>query len=319
MINIKVTTCAPAWPWARQLPGGGADWGPFRFHIDTDIEECDAWFVFESLPRLQKTVCPENRTVFITGEPDSIGHYRKDFLRQFAIVVSGRDDIDHPRQLRHQQAHPWFIEKSFDELVQMPVPTKTRNLCVITSDKGFTEGHKKRLEFTSQLKDALGDKVDVYGRGFRDFDSKWDLLSQYRYAVVIENFAGRDFLTEKLPDAWLAYAMPFFHGCTNLDNYFASDAYVRIDIDTATKSIETIARLGADSHAYEERADAIVRARTHYLYHQQFFANLMSLSKTLMCEPALQRVEKLLLPNEPVEVPWLAALRNKYPKFFRNL
>lgn len=316
MIDIKVTTCAPAWPWARQLPGGGPDWGPFRFHIDTDIEECDAWFVFESLPGPQKTVCPANRTVFITGEPDSIGHYRKDFLRQFACVVSGRSDIDHPRQLRIQQAHPWFIEKSFDELVQMPVPAKTRNLCVITSDKGFTEGHKKRLEFTSQLKEALGDKVDVYGRGFRDFDSKWDLLSQYRYAVVIENFAGRDFLTEKLPDAWLAYAMPFFHGCTNLDNYFADDAYVRIDIGAVAQSVETISRLSADNRAYIQRINAIVRARVHYLNHQQFFANLMSLSKSLLCVPALQRVEQLLLPNGQVEVPWLATLRDKYPKFF---
>lgn len=300
MINIKVTTCAPAWPWARQLPGGGADWGPFRFHIDTDIEECDAWFVFESLPGPQKTVCPENRTVFITGEPDSIGHYRKDFLRQFACVVSGRSDIDHPRQLRIQQAHPWFIEKSFDELVQMPVPMKTRNLCVITSDKGFTEGHKKRLEFTAQLKDALGDKVDVYGRGFRDFDSKWDLLSQYRYAVVIENFAGRDFLTEKLPDAWLAYAMPFYHGCTNLDNYFASDAYVRIDIGAVTASIETIARLSADEDLYNRQFDSMCRARSYYLNHQQFFSNLMAISLSMLRQNAADKAEVELFPNGSV-------------------
>lgn len=319
MIDIKVTTCAPNWPWARQLPGGGPDWGPFRFHIDTDIEQCDAWFVFESLPAAQKAQCPPDRTVFITGEPDSIGGYQPDFLRQFSHVVSGRNDIVHPRQWRLQQAHPWFIEKSFDELVGMPTPEKTRNLCVITSDKAFTEGHQKRLEFTAKLKDALGDRIDVYGRGFNDFDSKWALLSPYRYAVVIENFAGDDFLTEKLPDAWLAHCLPFFHGCPNLDRYFPRDGYIAIDINAPVQSIETIARLSIDSRAYDECAHAIARARTHYLHHQQFFANLMSLSKALLCVPALQRVEKLLLPNGQVEVPRFAALRNKYPKLFGGL
>lgn len=300
MINIKLTTCAPNWPWARQLPGGGTDWGPFRFHIDTDIDECDAWFVFESLPSPQKATCPANRTVFITGEPDSIGNYEPAFLRQFARVVSGRNDIEHPGLIRLQQAHPWFIEKSYDELVAMSVPEKTRNLCVITSDKDFTEGHKKRLEFTAQLKDALGDKVDVYGRGFNDFDSKWELLSPYRYAVVIENFAGDDFLTEKLPDAWLAHCLPFFHGCPNLGRYFPADGYVAIDVDAPEQSIATIARLSANNMAYEEHSSAMARSRSHYLDHQQFFANLSFLARSLILAGESRKQSLLLLPNGQV-------------------
>ena len=316
MINIKLTTCAPNWPWARQLPGGGTDWGPFRFHIDTDIDECDAWFVFESLPGPQKATCPADRTVFITGEPDSIGNYQPAFLRQFARVVSGRNDIEHPGLIRLQQAHPWFIEKSYDELVAMSAPEKTRNLCIITSDKDFTEGHKKRLEFTARLKDALGDKVAVYGRGFNGFDSKWELLSPYRYAVVIENFAGDDFLTEKLPDAWLAHCLPFFHGCPNLGRYFPADGYVAIDIDKPEQSIAMIARLSADSRAYYQHLDAIVDARTYYLEHQQFFSNLMTLTAEMMRSRANTPVTQLVLPNGQVVEPapktwcgWLKGLR----------
>lgn len=300
MIDIKVTTCAPNWPWARQLPGGGPDWGPFRFHIDTDIDVCDAWFVFESLPGPQTTICPPHRTVFITGEPDSIGGYQPAFLRQFSHVVSGRNDIVHPSQLRVQQAHPWFIEKSYDELIHMPPPEKTRNLCVITSDKGFTEGHQQRLAFTAQLKQALGDKVDVYGRGFKEFDSKWELLSAYRYAVVIENFASDDFLTEKLPDAWLAYCLPFFHGCTNLDRYFPRDGYISVDVNAPVQSIETIARLSADCRAYVKHLDAISRARAYYLDHQQFFANISLLMRTQLLQGTSVKQRTLLLPNGQV-------------------
>ena len=167
MINVKLSTCAPLWPWLRQLPGGQAEWGPFRFHIDSAIKECDAWVVFESLDKTETVECPPERVLFIAGEPDSIGSYQASFLNQFYTVVSGRRDITHPRQLRMQQGHPWFVEKSYDELLRLPPMTKTRDVCVITSDKAFTDGHKQRLAFVDSLKTALGERLDVYGRGIR--------------------------------------------------------------------------------------------------------------------------------------------------------
>ena len=106
MIEVKLSTCAPAWPWMRQFPGQLPTWGPFRFHIDSNISNCDAWVVFESLAAREQVKCPHERTIFVTGEPDSLGHYDAGFLSQFHTVVSGRRDIDHPRIFRMQQAHP---------------------------------------------------------------------------------------------------------------------------------------------------------------------------------------------------------------------
>src|SRR5207302_11137215 len=130
-------------------------------------------------------LCPPERTVLVTGEPDSIGRYHPSFLAQFRFVVTGRRDIHHPRILRMQQGQPWHVEKSFDELLAIEPMVKTRNICAISSDKAFTEGHKRRRAFIGALQGMLGDVVDVYGRGIRDFESKWDVLSMYRYAIVL--------------------------------------------------------------------------------------------------------------------------------------
>jgi hypothetical protein len=274
MINVKLTTCAPNWPWARQTPEQRLEWGPFRFHVDTDVAHCDAWVVFESLSRTEHTHCPPENVFFIAGEPDAIGAYQPAFLDQFEHVVSGRNDLLHRHQIRLQQGHPWFVEKSFDELTIMPPLHKTREISVISSDKAFTKGHRARLEFVRALQRRFGDRVDVWGRGLRDFDQKWDVLAPYRYAIVLENFAGDDFLTEKLPDALLAYCFPIYYGCTNVDRYLADDATLRIDIDNPEASLEAVAALIETPGEYERRLDGIARARQYYLHQLQFFANL---------------------------------------------
>lgn len=274
MIDVKLTTCAPTWPWARQTPGDSLQWGPFRFHVDTEVERCDAWVVFESLGQTENTFCPPENVFFIAGEPDTIGSYQPAFLDQFAHVVSGRNDLQHRHQIRLQQGHPWFVEKSFDELASMPPIPKRRDISVISSDKAFTEGHRARLDFVRALQQRFGDRVEVWGRGLRDFEQKWDVLAPYRFAIVLENFAGDDFLTEKLPDALLAYCFPIYYGCTNVDRYLPDEASLKIDIEDTEAALDAIGRLLANPEEYDRRLDGIARARQYYLHQLQFFANL---------------------------------------------
>src|SRR5690606_18569390 len=165
-------------------------------------------------------------TLFITGEPNSVGTYPESFLKQFAQVMSSRDDLIHPNIIRRQQGHPWFVEKSYDELIVMPPVIKQADICLITSDKTFTHGHRERLQFALELKARLGSQLDLWGRGIREFNSSWDILSRYRYAIVLENFITHDWLTEKLPDALLAWCVPLYAGCTNLNEYLRSNCYI---------------------------------------------------------------------------------------------
>ncbi len=295
MLDIKLTTCAPNWPWARQTPKGRLQWGPFRFHVDQPVERCDAWVVFESLSAPDETVCAPENVVFIAGEPDSVGSYRQAFLQQFSHVISGRSDLWHDGQIRFQQGHPWFVEKSFDELAAMQPFPKQRDICVISSDKAFTDGHRARLEFVDKLKASFGDRVDVWGRGIRDFDSKWDLLSPYRFAIVLENYAGPDWLTEKLPDALLAYCYPIYHGCSNLERYLPDNACLRIDMGDPEAALKDIEHLLNVPDAYENRLADIADARLYYLYSLQFFANISTRLQALMVDGPAERI--MLKPN----------------------
>jgi len=297
MINVKLSTCAPLWPWLRQLPGGKAEWGPFRFHIDCDVKDCDVWVVFESLEKTEIVDCPPERVIFIAGEPDSIGSYQPAFLEQFFYVISGRQDLVHPRQLRLQQGHPWFVEKTYDELLQLPPVAKTHDVCVISSNKAFTEGHQQRLAFVEVLKQILGDRLDVYGRGIRDFESKWEVLAPYRYAIVLENFSGDDFLTEKLPDAWLAYCYPLYFGCTNVGRYFKEGAWREVNLSKPEEAASTILGLINDPGNYEQYLPAISSARGHYLEHGQFFANLTSTLQSVLSSTSNKRQLITLHPN----------------------
>lgn len=270
---VRVDTCAPQWPWLRQTPKRSGRWGSFQFRTDDGLESCDAWAVFESLESRAGVFCPPDRTVFITGEPSDIGRYHPKFLAQFAYVISGRSDLTHPRQIRLQPAHPWFVERDFDELLAMPAPAKSRDICVLISDKAFTEGHRRRLEFLDRLRQAHP-SIDVFGRGIRPFDSKWDTLLPYRYTIVLENSDEPDFVTEKMPDAWLAFCYPIYAGSTNAERYTSSSSFTRIDLTDPETAISRIGSLLADKAGYANRLPAVAAARQSYLTRWQFFGNL---------------------------------------------
>lgn len=296
-MDIKLTTTAPDWPWLRQTPGGKGQWGPFNFMVDRPAESCDAWVVFESLQRPERTFCSPDRLVFVTGEPESIGRYHPGFLAQFKYVVTSRRDIRHPGVINLQQGHPWFVEKSYDDLLTMQPPEKSAGLCAILSDKNFTGGHRERLEFIRALKDGLGDLLDVYGRGIRDFDSKWDLLSRYRYTIALENCEVPDFLTEKLPDAWLAFCYPFYIGCTNTNRYFPIAGFTQLNLNDPRGGVATIRAVIQNETHYPNALDEIVRARDYYLRHQQFFANISTVLQYVLGRPCQDQREVVLRPN----------------------
>jgi FkbM family methyltransferase len=235
--------------------------------------------------------------VFITGEPETIGGYGQRFLDQFSHVVTGRRDLQHPGLIRRQQGHPWFVEKSYDELRAMQPPTKSADVCLITSAKLFTPGHRQRLQFALDLKARMGPRLDLWGRDLRDFDSSWDVLSRYRYAVVLENLAAPDWLTEKLPDALLAWCVPLYHGCTNLADYLPAGSWIdlaSLDADAVAKQIDALL---ADPVDCDRRLQAVAAAREQYLERLQFFPNVAAIVRQLAAQPAEVRSPVTLYPD----------------------
>lgn len=94
---------------------------------------------------------------------------------------------------------------------------KTKDVCMILSDKKTTEGHKFRHEIAAQF----GDRIDLYGAGVgKPFDSKFDVLKDYRYCIVVESGRSDWYFTEKLIDCFSVGTIPIYWGCPDIERFF---------------------------------------------------------------------------------------------------
>jgi hypothetical protein len=174
-----------------------------------------------------------------------------------------------------KETRSWAAEltKDYDELKKARNYRKDKLISVIFSKKSRTEGHRKRLEFVRGLTDHLGDRLDVFGRGIDEIEDKWDGIASYKYHLAIENSSIPDYWTEKLADALLAGAHPFYYGCPNIHDYFPTDSLTLVDVDDLEGSIAIIER-GIRENRYEASIDAIAEAKELVLDQYNLFPML---------------------------------------------
>lgn len=268
--------------------------GRYQFVIDDDLKEADFWVVQGKGIR-KETMCrvaPEN-TIFLNTEPRSVLNYPQSYLRQFGLVSTSQYPTRHPNVRYAQAVLPWFVgfkeEKAtgqcsftldYDDLKNHPFPKKKKLLSVISSNLAVSRGHLNRLKFVDKLKKRYGDQIDLYGRGFNGFDDKWDVLSQYKYHICIENCSEMYYWTEKIADCFLAGTYPFYYGCRNLSDYFPKSSFTPIDIAQADQAIEIIDR--AINEDICDKASAVLEeAKNLVLDKYNLFEYVASLCDTL--------------------------------------
>ena len=252
MIKVKLTTSFPAWPILRQTSGESGIWGNCHFFVNEEVDDFDFWVVYDGLLNTETIKCTHGNVVLITGEPPSVKKYNKKFLSQFGLVITCHRDIVHPNVRYTQQGLPWHIGKhyknkkiiyftnNYDELNAKKHFQKDKLISVISSDKGFTEGHRKRVEFVKKISEYYSDRIKIFGKGINDIEDKWDAIARYKYHIVLENTCHPDYWSEKLSDAFLCGAYPFYYGCPNIFDYFDEKSMSLIDINDFKKSISII-------------------------------------------------------------------------------
>lgn len=280
--------------------------GRYKFYIDEDIEDPDFWVVQGKGLRQAASchVAPEN-TIMLTTEPRSILVYPKNYLKQFGMVCTCQEKTKHPNVHFGPAILPWFVgytedknghceyTKDYNAFKTGKPAKKEKLISVITSNKAFTSGHIKRIKFVERLKEYYGDKLDVFGRGFQDFDDKWDVLAPYKYHIVIENSSQDYYWTEKLSDSYLCDAYPLYYGCTNVEDYFPKDSLTRIDINDFDKTIAIIDKVIAEE-TFEKSQAAIAESKRLVLDKYNMFEYIASLCDTL--NPNAEKQEVTLEP-----------------------
>lgn len=269
------------WPLFRQTPNYSGIWGNYKFVIDVNLVECDYWIIYSEYKLIEETcICNKENIFFLPAEAyNTSAKYPNDFLEQFGKVITVQREIKGKNVIYHQNANPWFVEKNYDELINLSVPTKSKLISIVSSDKAFTEGHRKRIDFAHKLKQHFGDSVDLFGRGLNPFDKKWDVLAPYKYHIAIENDSCDDWVTEKFFDPILAYSYPFYYGCPNIDKYISTDSFTRIDINDFEESIKIIEQVIKDDSVYNTFIKESQLFRNVLLNEQQLFPMLTHLIK----------------------------------------
>jgi hypothetical protein len=101
---------------------------------------------------------------------------------------------------------------------------KSKMISFITSNKNFTPGHAKRLEWVQRI----GDQVDLYGRGFSEVENKEDALCDYMFSVVVENGFYESYYTEKILDCFATGTVPVYLGCPNIGDFFNIEGIIEL-------------------------------------------------------------------------------------------
>jgi hypothetical protein len=99
---------------------------------------------------------------------------------------------------------------------------KSKMISFITSNKNFTEGHNKRIQWVQMI----GDQVDLYGRGYNEIELKEDGLCDYMFSVVIENGFYKSYFTEKILDCFATGTIPVYLGSPDIGDYFNKDGII---------------------------------------------------------------------------------------------
>lgn len=252
--------------------------------FDEDATSDEGWLVFcnaNSAP--VATRIPRERRIFVVNEPSPMSHYPASYANQFGLVVSpfavkgctSRWFQSHPGLpwlfgAVHGAGDWWEPTLTYTELANLPLPEKVNALSVVVSNKVFHSGHRKRLAFIEQLRNRLGDRLLVFGRGIREVKDKAETILSMACHLAMENTVEPAYWTEKLSDAYLGYAFPIYSGCPDISRWFPPDSMLQIDIDRPAEAIGQIVD-ALDGGIWRQRRPDVLEARRRVLENETVF------------------------------------------------
>jgi hypothetical protein len=282
----------------QQTPNLAGAWDGLQFTLEP-VDKCDYLIALNRLPENIAVTCPpEHVWVLIQEPPVAEYHWHRKGFHNFHRVHTQDTSLQGQQYVHTQPATPWHVHQTYDFLKNCPPPEKPKTLSTITSMAASRAGHRKRLDFLFGLRESVNfdwiatmdyvrrifPESDVHqvqrekeAEGYTCVEGKWEGHAPYRYSLVFENHSGLYYWTEKLMDCFLAWTMPIYYGCSNIDDYFPSEAMLKIDINQPEEATEIIKEAVA-SDLWLKRRDAIAHARELCLDKHQlipFLANLI--------------------------------------------
>jgi hypothetical protein len=269
------------WDWPdpmRQTPACNGVWNGINFTIEP-VEECDYLVMLNNCMEEEiKIICPRENIWALMQEPYMKGHsdWMVEGHENFSKVLTHHLPSDNPKYAVSHPAVCWHVNRTFDQLVSSEIPTKSKTISWIAGEAKDLPGHIKRWDLLNRIRQENTLDIDLFGRAVRYIEDKWDGLSPYKYSLAIENSSSPDYWTEKISDCFLAWTIPIYYGCTNLEDYFPQESFIRINIDRPEESVQRIKSI-IKNDDWEKRMPAIEKARKLVLDKYQLFPHLSNL------------------------------------------
>jgi len=269
------------WDWPdllRQTPGGKGVWDGVRFTLNPE-PTCDFLVVLNNKMKTEtKARCPRENVWCLMQEPYMKGHtdWMVEKLTDYSRVLSHHVPAGASKFTISHPAIPWHVNKTFDELISLEIPSKPKTLSWVVGNARDLPGHRKRWAFLEYIQQDGSLDIDLFGRAVQFIEDKWDGLVPYKYSLAIENSSSPDYWTEKIADCFLSWSVPIYYGCTNLEEYFPSRSFIRIDINSPGEAFESVKSIIKRDN-WEKRLPALKEARDLVLHRYQLFPHLFRL------------------------------------------
>lgn len=302
--KVHVFTDVPEEVFLKQAPRNSSNVRQVSFTFGTTVsDDADVLICFNRASYTIKTHIPKDRTVFIAAEPDLIHSYSRRFLNQYGLVLTTTKKTLDTEKRNRAVCWYWFAgydlsgrgaHRGYDWFKALEKPqTKEDKIAIVTSNKVYTEFHRKRMLLVDTLIEKIPDHIVVYGRGFNTIDDKADALLPYKFNLGVENGEGPHVWTEKLTDPWLCWSFPFYAGCSNVADYFPRNSFNTINLDDPVAEAERMVK-EMENGRWEAALPAIANARKKVLEEE----NIMILMANLAAEVANRStVSRLLRPK----------------------
>jgi hypothetical protein len=193
---------------------------------------------------LWKNICAteENPDCFIALQlpnfsKSNIIHFRRepDLIKKWPKNIKGKNVYDYSTNEKFHVC-TWWLQKSYDELTSLKYSPRDL-ISAVSSDK-YPWRYKYIQEATKHNPKIIGRGSPLDGKRI-NLEDRTSLLLDSSMSICIENSSQPNYFTEKIIDALLAWCMPLYWGCPNIEDFFPEGSYRLIDI----KSPEMISDL----------------------------------------------------------------------------
>lgn len=116
-------------------------------------------------------------------------------------------------------ARPWVKD--------LGIHKKSKLVSMVASSKIMCEEHRYRQKIVSKYKD----KLDLYGRGYKNIKTKEEGIKDYMFSIAMENGTYPLMYTEKITDCFGLGTIPIYWGTPDIGKVFNTDGIIVLTDD----------------------------------------------------------------------------------------